>query len=544
MLTALVENPLTAGPLTRRLLSDAGILMLRKAVAQDALLVRPPMIPVESTPSWHTQATPVNLPAIVGGEQTSAGFHFPSVADFVVAYTSGRLTPVAVASRVLEAVSADERRSPAMRTFIAQNADDLMSQARASAQRHQARATLGPLDGVPVAIKDELDQQGYSTTVGTSFLGTVPAAEDASVVRRLREAGALLIGKTNMHEIGLGVTGVNPHHGAARNPYNPARMTGGSSSGVASAVALGLCPFGVGADGGGSIRIPSALCGIVGLKATFGRVSEHGAAPLCWSVGHVGPMAATVRDCAVAYALIAGPDPRDVNTLGQPPVHLDDWAGNNLKGLRVGVNDPWFQDASSDVVASCRAALKQLTGAGAVLVDVEIPELALLRAVHLVTIISEMAAAHLEHFSKQRDRYGLDTRVNLALARTLTAYDYVHAQRLRQRICRNFAQLLERVDMIATPATATTAPVVHDDVLSTGESDLPTTDKMIRFALPANVTGLPAISVPAGYDANGLPVGLQLMGRAWEEHTLLRAARVVEAGVERRRPQVHHELLA
>jgi Asp-tRNA(Asn)/Glu-tRNA(Gln) amidotransferase A subunit family amidase len=229
------------------------------------------------------------------------GYRFETVADFARAYRGGQLSPVDVARRLADACSSLDERDPAMQLLIAQDADDLMAQAEASAARFAAGEPLGVFDGVPVAVKDELDQVPYPTTVGTAFLGRESADEDATVAARFRAQGALLFGKTAMHEIGIGVTGLNPHHGTPRNPYDPGHFTGGSSSGPAAVVAAGLCPVAIGADGGGSIRTPAALCGISGLKATYGRISEHGAYPLCWSVGHVGPLAATVLDTALAY---------------------------------------------------------------------------------------------------------------------------------------------------------------------------------------------------------------------------------------------------
>ncbi len=544
-LTRLAENPVTRAMLSKTLLEGAGVLGLRQVPADEPLEAMHPFLHVRGeapTEPWAPSADA--LADAARPERFAAPGHaFETAADFAAAYRDGRLTPIDVAERVLAATAATEAHAPPLRIFIAQDAEDLRVQARASAQRWAEGRPLGPLDGVPVAVKDELDQTPYPTTVGTRFLGHTPAAADADVVRRLRAAGALLVGKTNMHEMGLGVTGLNPHHGAARNPYDPARATGGSSSGPAAAVAAGLCPIAVGADGGGSIRIPAALCGIVGLKATYGRISERGAAPLCWSVAHVGPMAATVADTALGYLLMAGADPGDPNTLHQPAPDLDRFDDGDLKGLRVGLFQPWFEDADPEIVAACRQAVAALEAAGATVHDVTVPELGLLRAVHLVTIVSEMAAAHLHHYAHKRSDYGLDTRLNLVLARSLGAYDYVHAQRHRARVYQHFMRVLADVDVIATPATACTAPLLPQDALTTGESNLAMTDRIMRFAPAGNLTGLPALSQPVGYDAAGLPIGLQLMGRPWDEALLLRLGRVVEQTVARRAPRVHHRLL-
>ena len=538
-----VENAATGPLLADKLLGDAGILALRSRPVHAALDARHPVLEHD-----EARAVPaaVDLQALVARlrRPPARGFAQESIADFAAAYRSGRTSPVAVAERFTAHVAASEAREPAMRFFIAQERDDLLRQAEASQARFARGEPLGPLDGVPVAVKDELDQQGYATTVGTRFLGADgPASADAEVVARLRAAGALLVGKANMHEIGLGVTGLNPHHGAARNPHDPARATGGSSSGSAAIVGAGLCPLAVGADGGGSIRIPAALCGVYGLKATFGRVSEFGAAELCWSVAHVGPIAGTARDLALGYAIMAGPDDKDATSLLAPSVDLSGIERADLRGVKLGIYRPWFEDAEPAMVERSRELVEGLSAAGAELVDVELPELAVMRTVHLVTIVSEMVTAHLAHHRAHRSEYGLDTRLNLALGRRMSAFDYVHAQRHRARLLRLYREALAGVDALVTPATGCTAPLLPPDALATGESNLTVTDRIMRFAAFANLTGQPAVSIPAGYDEAGLPVGLQIMAPAWRESLLLRLALVCEGLVERREPHVSYRYL-
>ncbi|HEX7598629.1 MAG TPA: amidase, partial [Polyangia bacterium] len=432
---------------------------------------------------------------------------------------------------------------PPLRAMINVKPEEVLRMARESAGRYRDRRPLGPLDGVPVAVKDELDMTPYPSTIGTSFLGQSPVAEDATVVARVRQAGAMLIGKANMHEIGIGVTGQNPHHGTPRNPYDPAHYTGGSSSGPASAVAAGLCPLALGADGGGSIRIPSSLCGVVGLKSTFARLSEFGAAPLCWSVAHVGPLAASVADAALGYALMAGPDPREANSLRQPLPTLQGWDNTDIRGLRLGVYWPWFRHASPEVVAACEALLRQFERLGAQLCEVEIPDLEAARVAHVLTIAGEMASAMDCYHAEHGKQHGLDVRLNLALARSFTALDYVKAQRVRTRLIANFKRAFETVDVIVTPSTGVAAPLIPPTALPDGDSDLTTLTEIMRFATPANLTGLPAISFPAGYTPSGLPVGMQVIGRAWDEVTLLRLALVAEGLVERKAPQVFYKIL-
>ena len=546
MLVAALEGPAGGRLLANKLLSDAGIAALRNKPAGCAPDMRLPVFD-HGEPCHPVDAPPADLDGLYAtcADLLPHGSYQPeTIGEFAAAYRQGSVTPVDVAERALEILADSEAKTPAMRVLIDCKRDDVMKQAQASAARYAAGTPRSVLDGVPVAVKDELDQAPYPTTVGTRFLGTAPAKHDATVVARLRTAGALLIGKANMHEIGLGVTGVNPHHGSARNPYNPHHVTGGSSSGSAAAVAMGLCPLAVGADGGGSVRVPAALCGQVGLKATFGRISEHGAAELCWSVAHIGPIASSVRDCALGYALMAGADARDTCSQMQPSPSFDGIIDHDLTGKRIGIFRPWFEDANSEVVAQCEHGLSLLTRAGATLVDVTLAELEAMRVAHLISIVSEMVAAHAQYYRDHRADYGLDVRLSLALGRQLSAADYVHAQRHRALVYRRFAKVLAEVDVIATPMTGMTAPVLPLDALATGESNLEVTGNIIRFATAANLTGLPAITVPVGYDGGGLPVGLQLIGGAWQEAMLLRLAAVVEAGSARQVPLIHYRYLA
>jgi Asp-tRNA(Asn)/Glu-tRNA(Gln) amidotransferase A subunit family amidase len=458
----------------------------------------------------------------------------PTFADYQEAYREGRCTPVEVARGVLRGAARSEDHHPPLRLFIAQSEQDLLEQAHDSAERLARGAPAGPLEGIPIAVKDEIDQRGYPTTVGTCFLGRRAVDADATAVARLRAAGALLVGKTNMHEIGLGATGINPHHGSARNPYDPQRVTGGSSSGSAAVVACGLCPAAIGADGGGSVRIPAALCGVVGIKPTYGRVSERGAVPLVWSLAHLGPLAWSLRDAALVLSVIAGVDPADPNTSGQPPLDLASLS-DGVSGMRIGWCERWVRAATPPVLTACHELLHRLTAAGATIVELELEHLELIRPVQYVTMGAEMAASQVEHRREHMRDYAADTRLLLELGSHLPAIDYIRAQRLRSLIRDSFAAALRRADVLLSPMTGCVAPPLRADAESAGESDDVVLESLTAFSFAANLTGLPAISVPAGY-AGGLPIGLQIIGRWWDEASILRVGLQVEELVTRQLP--------
>ncbi|MFY1825709.1 amidase [Myxococcus fulvus] len=521
-------------PVLEKLVRDSGIDRWRELSAGDAPPLQYPLPP--GVPAAEPQSSTEQAARAIAAQPVTP--QRETVGAYVRAYREGGADPVSVARRLNEAIDRLERGEARMGWFIARKPDEVLRAAEASAERLREGRALSVLDGVPVVLKDEVDLAGFPTTLGTRFRHQV-ASVDSTVAARLKAAGALILGKANMNEIGINPIGLNPHHGVARNPWNRGHITGGSSSGSAAVVAAGLCPLSIGADGGGSIRIPAALCGIVGLKATWGRIPETGVPPLCWNVGHVGPMGLTVDDVAAAYALLAGPDGKDLVSQGQPPHHLSGYERADLTGVRLGICWPYFEDASPDVVARCKEAVRALTDAGATVVEVPAPDLNTVLWTHSCIILSEMAESMLPHSREHASDFGLDSRTNLAIGRHFRATDLVHALRHRHRLTRELLAVMAGVDVLVTPSTATTAPLIPEGTLPDGESNLPVVDALMRFVREGNLTGFPALSVPAGHDSAGLPVGLQLMGRPYEEHLLLRLGRVVERATSARTPSVH-----
>jgi Asp-tRNA(Asn)/Glu-tRNA(Gln) amidotransferase A subunit family amidase len=526
------------GPLLlKKLVTDSGIERFRATSAGTASPIQVPLpfgpLPADVTPATTLAARALDAPP------PSNGPRLETVRAYREAYQRGTSDPVRAVRRLHEAILKLEGGDEKMNFFISRKPEAVLADAEASTERWRAGTQRSVLDGVPVVLKDEVDLAGFVTTLGTKFRSEV-ATRDSAVASRLKAAGALVLGKANMNEIGINPIGLNPHHGPARNPWDRSRITGGSSSASAAVVAAGLCPISIGADGGGSIRIPAALCGVVGLKATFGRISEAGVPPLCWNVGHVGPLGATVDDVAAAYLLVAGPDEHDPVSMRQPPLHLTDYEKTDLRGLRVGLCRAWFEDADADVVARCREALKVLTDAGATLVELPPPDLNLVLWSHAVIILSEMREAMHDEVLVDSTRFALDSRTNLAIGGHFSARDYVHAMRHRQKLTREWLELMKTCDVVVTPTTACTAPPIPEASLPDGESNLPVVDQLMRFIRIGNLTGFPALSLPVGLDALGLPVGFHLMGRPYEEHLLLRLGRVIEGALPPRPlPRVH-----
>lgn len=449
----------------------------------------------------------------------------------------GSVSPVELVRACLERI---DRLDGQILAFVEVLADEALATA-AAAEREIAGGTYrGPLHGIPVAVKDLVDLIGARTRAGSSVLADArPAPVDAPVVARLRAAGAVIVGKTTTHEFAFGV--FTP---PTRNPWNLDRVPGGSSGGSAAAVSAGMAFAAIGSDTGGSIRIPAACCGVVGLKPTFGRVPKAGVIPLSWSLDHVGPLARGVEDAAVFLQAIAGPDPSDPTTADAPVPDFLGEAGHSLSGLRIGVPDRHFDHLLQPSVASAvRWAMERLRDAGAVIERVAMPSLDHALDVHLLTILAEAAAYHRARFPGRDADYGADVRAALALGDRISATDYLQAQRARRTSLVEALAVFATVDVLVTPTLPTEAPPIDQDtvVYPDGEEDALTS--LIRFTCPFNQTGLPAITVPSEPGDDGLPVGLQFIAPPFREARLIRVAAAFAAhrGMQDRRPPIVRE---
>jgi aspartyl-tRNA(Asn)/glutamyl-tRNA(Gln) amidotransferase subunit A len=414
-----------------------------------------------------------------------------------------------------------------LRAYITVCGDAALETAKTAEGRLMAGGALGPLHGVPYALKDLYDTAGVRTTGGSRIFADRVPTSDATVVRRLAEAGAILLGKLNMVEFAYGPEGLNPHYGHARNPWDAAthRMAGGSSSGSGVAVATGLAPGALGSDTGGSIRIPASLCGITGLKPTYGRVSRAGVLPLAWSMDHVGPMTRTVADSALMLGVLAGYDPADASTSVLPvPDYLAALTGK-VNGLRVGVLGPYFLAGATPAVrAAVEAAAKTLAAAGAIVDEVKLERVSLAAAGSLAVVAAEALAYHAELLRTRAAEYDPEVARRLRLSAFVGGVHYVRAQQVRALVREEVDAALAHRDVLLAPATPIVAPTLDERQVALGDGPSDVRAALLRFTRPFNFSGHPVCAVPCGFTEGGLPIGMQLVGRPFDEATVLRAA--------------------
>jgi aspartyl-tRNA(Asn)/glutamyl-tRNA(Gln) amidotransferase subunit A len=442
---------------------------------------------------------------------------------------SKRLRTGATSSRSLveSALSAVEQVDGVITSFVLTDADAALDAADAADEVLATGAETSPLLGVPVAVKDIIHMPGLPTRCGSPAYPQAAVDIEAAVVRRLREAGAVVVGKTTAHELACGV-----YSAPAANPWAPERLPGGSSGGSGAAVAAGIVPMALGSDTGGSIRIPAAVCGVAGLKPTYGRVSRAGVEPLSWSLDHIGPLAATVADCAVTLNAIAGVDPDDPSTVPAPLDDLTLGMGLGVEGLRLGVmTGAPFAPMQPDVAEAFEGACEVLSGLGAELVVVDIPELEHTLAAEFGIVGPEAAVYHRDLLHSRPGDIDPGIRALLVAGTLLPGVHYLKALEARRVITdairRTFAG--HALDALLTPTLPATAAGRDQEEFVYGDFAEPVTLSYVRTTAPFNLSGLPALSVPCGYDHDGLPIGLQIAGRPFDETTVLRVGAAYES---------------
>ena len=416
---------------------------------------------------------------------------------------------------------------PELNCFITQTPELALKRARQADAEIQRGESRGLLHGIPVALKDLYETRGVTTTAGSLFFKNWVPEENGIVVERLEIAGTVNLGKLNMHEIALGVTNNNPHYGACHNPWDTERSPGGSSGGSGAALSAGLCMGSMGSDTGGSIRIPASLCGIVGLKPTYGRVSLRGIVPLSWNLDHPGPMARSVKDVAMLLQVVAGYDPQDPASVDMPvPDYLVQLTGG-VRGWRIALaEDRYFAKAEDEISSLVRNAAEVFARLGAQIRSVEFPQAYEAARDNGLMVTSDAAAFHRERRTKQPEMFGADVRQRLETGAAYTSSEYILARRNQSESRRKFENFFDDYDLLLTPTTPIPAPYLE------GPDAVEQAGKLTRFTAPFNFTGLPAISIPCGFTDQGLPVGLQIVTRKWGEAALLRAAHAYESETE------------
>ena len=444
-----------------------------------------------------------------------------------------RISPIELTRACLERI---QRLDPLLNSFITVTPETALEAARQAEVEIQTDGARSRLHGIPLALKDLYETRGVRTTAGSLFFQDYIPEEDAAAVQKLTAAGAVLLGKLNMHEIALGVTSANPHYGHCHNPWNPAMICGGSSGGSGAALAGRLCLGSLGSDTGGSIRIPASLCGVVGFKPTYGRVSQRGMIPLSWSLDHAGPMARSVRDAALLLQVIAGYDPLDPSSIDVPTDDYLEQLESGVGGWRVALSsDAFFTEVTGpEVWEAIREAARVFAGLGAVVDEVPFPDARQAALANGLMTTSDGAAFHQERIQSQPERFGEDIRQRLQTGAAYTSSEYALARRTQAVLRRQFTRFFEAYDILLTPTTPVAAPPIE------GPNAIEQARLLTRFTAPFNLTGLPALSLPCGFTPAGLPIGLQIVSRPWTESTVLRAGYAYEqaAGWGGRKPDI------
>ena len=452
-----------------------------------------------------------------------------TLTESALRWRDGSISSVELTQQCLAEV---ERLNPELNAFLTVTAESALASAREADRELAAGQNRGPLHGLPVALKDVFCTKGIRTTAGSLLFKDHIPDHDAGVTERLAAAGSVMPGKTGLHELAYGITSNNPHFGAIRNPHDPKRVPGGSSGGSAVAVAAGMVPAAMGSDTGGSIRIPAAFCGIVGLKPTSGRVSRFGVLPLDFTLDHMGPLTRTVRDAALVLDAIAGHDPRDDSSSRRPTESYLPGPDPTIRELRIGRPQNFYLERLEPQVRDAvEAVFRKAEALGAHIVPVTVPDIAVFNVIARVILMSE-ASAVLSPYLDRRELFGKDVLALLDQGRLLPATDYINAQRLRRLMAQDFATIWDQIDILITPTSPICAPLIGETTVTIDGVEEDTRMAATRFVRGFNLTGWPAISIPCGKSPQGLPIGVQLIAPPFQEAVLLNAAAAFEVTFE------------
>lgn len=448
-----------------------------------------------------------------------------SVTEIAPLIENKDISPVELTKAVLDHA---EKNDEKINAYISFRREKALEDAKKAEQEIINGNYRGIYHGIPMGIKDNIYIKGEVTTMAAKIHHDFVPSYNATVIDKLNEAGAIIIGKLNMHEYAWGATTNNPHYGPCRNPWDLEYIPGGSSGGSGAALIAHMTMATLGTDTGGSVRIPAATNGIVGLKQTYGRVSNYGSFPLAWTLDHIGPMTKTVKDAAALLEVIAGYDPKDSTTVNVPVDQYLDGITGDVKDLVIGINEEYFfNNVDNDIEQAVRNKIRQLEKEGARIQEVDIPSLQFSEWAVMTTIISEPAAIHQQNHLNRPEDFGEDLQFLFDLGELPSAVDYIHAQQIRRHLKQDFQNVFENIDVLITPTLPIQTPKIGADTVELNGEEVGVLDHIIRFTGPFNITGLPALSVPCGFKGH-LPIGIQIVGKPFDEKTILNVGYAIE----------------
>jgi aspartyl-tRNA(Asn)/glutamyl-tRNA(Gln) amidotransferase subunit A len=441
-----------------------------------------------------------------------------------------QISPVEVTRKMLERIAAENDQ---LNAYITVTDNEALAQAAQAEKEINAGNMKGYLHGIPIALKDLIYTKDITTTMGSEIYSEYIPDYDAAAVEKLKEAGAVIIGKLNTHQFAYGATGDRSFFGPVRNPYDTSKVSGGSSSGSGAAVAASLCYASLGTDTGGSIRIPSSFGGIVGMRPTFGLVSTYGVFPLCKTLDTIGPMTKTVKDNAVLLSLLAGFDERDLHSIQKDPEDFTRYLDKGVEGTVIGVPPSnFFDHVNEEITRDVHQAIETFRSLGAEIRTVEIPDLEQTLAAFRVTLKSEAYSGHVERLQEYpASQWDEEVRERLLTGSTITAHEYIQAQQVKQWAIREYNKMFSEVDVLVIPALPILPFDINQREIKINDSMEPVSLQLNRFTGSISLIGFPSLTVPCGMSSAGLPIGLQLVGKPFDEANLYRFGSALMGGM-------------
>ncbi|SEI84585.1 aspartyl-tRNA(Asn)/glutamyl-tRNA(Gln) amidotransferase subunit A [Bhargavaea ginsengi] len=428
-------------------------------------------------------------------------------------------SPIELVNETLETI---RKKDPELNAYITVCEEEAVREAEQLTREWEAGTVRGPLHGIPIAVKDLVFTKEILTTMGSSIHQDFIPSEDATVIEKLKDAGAVIIGKTNTHEFAYGPTGDVSHFGPVQNPYDPSKISGGSSSGSAAAVASGMALAGIGTDTGGSVRIPASACNLVGMKPTFGRISKHNIFPLAYTLDHPGPITAGVEENAILLNILSGPDPADRYSLLESPPDFTEELRDGVEGKVIGLPSQYFRLLDPEVRTAAESAARKFEALGARVIEVDIPVMSEINDAQIVTIQCEAAAIHRKTMESRPGDYAPEVLARLEASVRRPGWEYVRAQQERPRLIEAFNEVFSKADVLLTPTLPILPTPIGERKTIVDGKEIDVIPALLSLTSPTNFTGNPSLGLPAGFSRNGLPIGIQLIGNHGDESKLYR----------------------